>query len=269
MANKDSLGDRMKDYESRTRSYLPRRTYTLLRLDGKAFHTYTRGFERPFDDRLVKAMNATAGYLLSNIQGARFAYVQSDEIQILLTDFAKITTDGWFDYEVQKMVSVSAAMAAAKFNQSIVGEALSSAFDDPDFGLGVLQKYLETQPASFDSRVWTVPDPIEVENAFVWRQQDAMRNAIQMVARSMYSHKECDHKDQKELLEMIAKKGYNWESLDPALRRGRFVVKEGRQIVVEAPPVFSDEKDFLRSRIPILEVFTWRQSSTESLEKNL
>jgi len=114
---RDDLGKRMKtQYELRTRTWLPRRTYTIIRLDGKAFHTFTRGMERPYDERFMNAMDYTAMHLCLEIQGAQMAYVQSDEISILLTDFDKITTDAWFDGQVQKMVSVSASMATAKFN---------------------------------------------------------------------------------------------------------------------------------------------------------
>ena len=110
---KDDLGTRMKtQYEQRTRTWLPRRTYTIIRLDGKAFHTFTRGMERPYDERFMNAMDYTAMHLCLDIQGAVMAYVQSDEISILLTDFDKITTDAWFDGQVQKIVSVSASMAS-------------------------------------------------------------------------------------------------------------------------------------------------------------
>ena len=114
---KDDLGNRMKDYEQRTRIKLPRRTNTIIRMDGKAFHTYTKGLDRPFDENLMYDMNATTQFLCENIQGAKIGYVQSDEISILLTDFDKLTTDAWFDYNVQKMVSVSASLATGKFNE--------------------------------------------------------------------------------------------------------------------------------------------------------
>ena len=114
---KDDLGKRMKEqYEQRTRTYLPRRTYTIIRLDGKAFHTYTRGMARPFDQDFMRVMDETTKYLCENIQGCVMGYTQSDEISLLLTDFTTITTDAWFDGQVQKIVSVAASMATAKFN---------------------------------------------------------------------------------------------------------------------------------------------------------
>lgn len=109
-----SLGDRMKkQYEDRSRIYLQRRTYTIIRIDGKAFHTYTQGLERPFDSKFCRDMDKTAEFLCRNIQGAQFAFVQSDEISILLTDFETIATEAWFDANLQKMCSVSASLATA------------------------------------------------------------------------------------------------------------------------------------------------------------
>ncbi len=85
----DSLGDRMKgQYEDRTRIMLPRRTYTILRADGKAFHTFTRRCEKPYDRRLVEAFDTAMLELCREAQGSCFGYVQSDEISVLLTDFA-------------------------------------------------------------------------------------------------------------------------------------------------------------------------------------
>ena len=112
----DNLGDRMKGYENITRYHLPRRTYSMLRIDGKAFKTFTRGLKKPFDDGFINDMDETACFLCKNIQGAKFAFVQSDEISILLTDFETIQTDAWFDGNVQKMASVSASIATAQFN---------------------------------------------------------------------------------------------------------------------------------------------------------
>src|SRR5262249_45011362 len=115
---KDALGDRMKSqYENRAKTFLPRRTYTVIRIDGKAFHSYTRGLDRPYDQRLMDDMTATAGFLCQEIAGARLAYCQSDEISVILTDFDKVSTQAWFDGGAQKITSVSASLATAKFNE--------------------------------------------------------------------------------------------------------------------------------------------------------
>lgn len=229
----DKLGDRMKEfYEDRTRYFLPRRTYTIIRVDGKAFHTYTRGLESPFDAKLMMDMDSTAAHLCLAIQGAKFAYVQSDEISILLTDFDKLTTDAWFDGNVQKMVSVSSSFATGIFNHLRPGRL-----------------------AYFDSRVFTIPNNVEVENYFIWRQQDATRNSIASAAQVLYSHKELEGKNTSEQQEMIFQKGINWNDYSIGSKRGRVIVKEEmnertKWISID-PPIFTQEREFLSELIPI------------------
>jgi len=209
---KDLLGKRMKEqYEQRTRILLPRRTYTIIRLDGKAFHTYTRGLKRPYDEGFMRVMDETAMFLCQEIQGAQMAYVQSDEISILLTDFERDTTDAWFNGNIQKMVSVSASLATGKFNEWMT----------TNWGGSVKPKGL----AFFDARVFTIPDPIEVENYFIWRQKDAVRNSISMLAQSLYSHKELNGKSQSNMHDMIIAKGKNWNDVPDGFKRGRTIKK--------------------------------------------
>lgn len=129
----DSLGDRMKGYENIARNYLTRRIPTIIRVDGKAFHTFTRGMEKPFDRILMTTMQNTMKYLCENIQGCVFGYTQSDEITLVLTDYATITTDAWFGYNIQKMCSVSASMAIMNLGieqGKRVGEILNSLLDE-------------------------------------------------------------------------------------------------------------------------------------------
>ena len=235
---KDSLGDRMKEfYENRTRNFLPRRTYTIIRVDGKAFHSYTRGLVRPFDEKLVNDMDETACYMCKNIQGAKFAFVQSDEISILLTDFEGLTTDAWFDGNIQKMASISASLATAKFNE-----------------------LRPNKIALFDSRVFTIPSDIEVENYFIWRQQDTTRNSISSVAQSMFSHRELENKNTDQMQEMCFQKGVNWNYFSAKLKRGRLIVKQDykkdgatrtKWVSVE-PPIFTQEREMLKVLIPKL-----------------
>lgn len=236
---KDNLGDRMKDYyESRTKSFLPRRTYTLIRIDGKAFHTYTRGLESPFDEKLINDMDETAKYLCENIQGAKFAFVQSDEISILLTDFDKLQTDAWFNGNVQKITSISASLATARFNE-----------------------LRPNKIALFDSRVFTIPSNVEVENYFIWRQQDTVRNSISSVAQSLYSSKELHKVNISEMKELCFEKGINWNDFEPKKKRGRLIVKEYYQKgkpkrsrwTSISPPTFTQERDKLTELIPILD----------------
>lgn len=207
MNKKDSLGDRMKGYyESITKYFLPRKTYTIIRLDGKAFHTYTHGLQKPFDDKFVNDMNETALYLCKNIQGAKLAFVQSDEISILLTDFDKLTTDLWFGGNIQKMASVSASMATAWFNYLRPGKL-----------------------ALFDSRVFTISSRNEVVNYFIWRQQDTVRNSISSVAQSIFSHKLLDNKNVKMMQEMCFASGTNWNDFSTGLKQGRVVYKNNNE----------------------------------------
>lgn len=251
---KDSLGDRMKEqYENRTRYNLPRRTYTIIRVDGKAFHTLTRGFDKPFDRELMMIMDMTAQAMCEEIQGARMAYVQSDEISILLTDFDTIKTEAWFNGNLQKMISISAAIATAKFNDATLDAYIN----------GGIKKFEPKDLALFDSRVFTISDPIEVENYFIWRQQDATRNSIQMAGRALYSHKECDNKNMSQLQEMCFLKGVNWNDYSAREKRGGWVIKNKTGVsldtdppmvvrgwTVEGAPIFTQERNLLRAQIP-------------------
>ncbi len=236
--SKDSLGDRMKRYEDVNRGYLIQNANTIIRIDGRAFHTYTKQFKRPFDAELVKAMDDTAIYLCSRIQGAKFAYVQSDEISIVITDYDSIDSGMWYEGNIQKIVSVSASMAAAKFNQLMtlrllkieekkVDEWNSSDTHYKFSPFGVMDVEIEKmQLAEFDSRVFQLPSQTEVNNYFLWRQQDCTRNSISSVAQSMYSHKDLHGVNTDQMQELIFKKGTNWNDFDPKLKRGRFIAKK-------------------------------------------
>lgn len=218
----DDLGKRMKEnYEDRTRFSVPRRTYTVIRVDGKAFHTFTKGFKRPFDHSLMDMMDKTAVELCKNIQGAVLGYVQSDEISIVLTDFTTPQTEAWFDGNVQKMASISASIATAAFNAALLHSFTQRGTEEQRNNI-----WSETfKFATFDSRVFTIPDRTEVENYLIWRQQDAVRNSIQMAAQSVYSQKELHGKSCDELQEMLFQKGINWNDYCSGEKRGRAIVK--------------------------------------------
>ena len=195
---KDSLGDRMKsNYEDRQRFYLTRRTPVIMRLDGKAFHTVTKKAVKPYDDTIINIMQATTLKLLQEIQGAKCAYTQSDEISILITDFDEINTEAWFNYNLNKMVSVSSAIASVEFSKL--------------FGKSVY----------FDSRVFNIPKE-EVVNYFRWLYLDWVRNSIQMLAQSLYSHKQLHGKNSSILQDMCIEKGVNWAKLAPIYKNGTF-----------------------------------------------
>lgn len=230
MNNKrDSLGDRMKNYyENRAKTYLTRRMPVIIRLDGKAFHTFTKGLKKPYDKIFHNTMNATMKYLCENIQGCKLGYTQSDEITLLLTDYDTLDTDAWFDNNVQKICSVSASMATMVFN-AVFSELYHNAMfeeEDPTINpyFDVLFKKLNT--AMFDSRCFNIPAD-EVTNCFIWRQQDATRNAIQMLGQCNFSHKELQGKSCNDIQDMLmTQKGINFNDMPTEFKRGVCCVKE-------------------------------------------
>ena len=230
---KDDLGDRMKgNYEDRTRYSLPRRTYTIIRLDGKAFHTYTRGLKKPFDADLYEDMDNAIIAMLPEVQGAVFAYTQSDEISILVTDFAQPTTSAWFDGNLQKICSVGASIITAQFNkQRWLRDALINRAT-PDFDT----------IAYFDARVFTIPDRTEVMNYFIWRNQDCSRNSVSMVAQQNFSHKELQGKSTTSQHEMLHAKGINWATdFSDGEKNGRLIVKEEYDCMAPGGPNHSTQ----------------------------
>jgi tRNA(His) guanylyltransferase len=265
MADVMSIGDRMKtNYENRTRYYLPRRTYTVIRIDGKAFHTFTKGFQLPYDLDFMDMMNLTALKLVSSIQGCKLAYVQSDEINLVLTDFDNIGTDAWFDGNVQKMASVSASIATAEFNRRYLmykckyWQSLRIPAISPE--------EIQAMPlAEFDSRVFTVPELEEVVNLLIWRQQDATRNSIQLAGQNYFSHKKLQNLNCNQIQEMLfAEAGVNWNDYPESFKRGRVAhrchieipekSKHGgviNMIVNENIPVFTADRDYLKNLINV------------------
>ena len=273
--SKDSLGDRMKaDYESRTRYLLPRRTFTLVRVDGRSFHSYTKDCERPYDVGLMADMDATALALCAELTGARLAFVQSDEIQVLLTDFDTPQTQAFFDGSLQKICSIAASVATACFNQSRLARYLSDwgeKFVSSDVGDRPPDAVRRFPFAQFDARVWTIPSRIEVFNAFVWRQQDTTRNAVSMAAQSQFTQGELEGVKTADLQEkLFGERGVNFNDYPEGFKRGRAVVRESFEVPVSAAgvegptgvqtvtrsrwavvasPIFTQDRDWLLSRI--------------------
>lgn len=190
----DNLGDRMKsNYEDVWRIKLPRRMPLIIRLDGKGFHGLK--LDKPFDEHFIECMANTGAQLCEEIQGCQFAYIQSDEVSLLLHDYKKLNSQAWFDKNLQKIVSISAARASIIF-----------------------ERYFQ-QSQVFDARAFVLPES-EVCNYFIWRQKDWLRNSVQMLARSLYSHKELIGKKTQDLHEMCFTKGHNWNNLAPHIKRG-------------------------------------------------
>jgi len=220
---RNSLGDRMKNYyEEVSKTRLTRRTPVIIRLDGKSFHTFTRGFKKPFDELFMKTMQVTMKYLCENIQGCVLGYTQSDEITLVLVDYNKLDTAAWFDYEVQKMTSISASMATLAFNKYYAEIIANDTEDEEEF-----KKYAsKLNMAMFDSRVFNIPKE-EVANCLLWRQLDAERNSILSVAQANYSQKEMQGISCKELVAKLEnEKGIIWGNLPTSQKRGICCIKE-------------------------------------------
>jgi len=227
----DNLGDRMKgNYEKRCQTHLVRRTPVIMHLDGRAFHTLTRGMDKPFDEWFINSMRNTALALVKDIQGAKCAYVQSDEISILITDFDRLTTAAWFDYNVQKMTSISASVASVYFTANM------------------------GMKGYFDSRVFNLPKE-EVCNCFIWRQKDWLRNSIQMLSQHHFSHRELHGKNTSDMHEMLHTKGINWADLPDHLKNGIFIEYKDEMWQIAKPcPIFTQERDVIEKLlIPVEE----------------
>lgn len=228
MPLQDDLGKRMKTYyEEIPKTKLMRRTPVAIRVDGKAFHTFTRGFQKPFDEVLTRAMQETMRYLCENVQGCALGYTQSDEMTLLLVDYQSLDASAWFDYEVQKMCSIAASMATLAFAKAFQKEAIrciSIAGDTPDY-CGTLQAAME-KGAMFDARVFNIPKE-EAANLLYWRQLDAIRNSILTFGQAHFSHKQVQGRSCAQIRELLlTEKGIDWEQLPLHLQRGSCCVKE-------------------------------------------
>ena len=272
----DALGTRMKKYEYVSRTHLVNRCPVIVRLDGKAFHTFTRGFQKPFDEVLVKAMQETMKYLCENIQGCVLGYTQSDEITLILVDYKKINSCAWFDYNIQKCVSVSSSMATLAFNR-----AFAKAFDEwgrenlSDWDIGGTNQPVDEnllklchiydkaqmRGAMFDSRVFNIPKE-EVTNCVLWRQNDATRNSIEMVGQANFSQNQLHKKSCNEIQDMLMlQKGINWNNFPTHLKRGSCCIRKvdettGRSkwvIDTEIPIFKGDGRKYIDNLICICE----------------
>lgn len=266
----DTLGDRMKKHEAVTQQTLPRRTYTILRVDGRSFHTWTKGLVRPYDEDFMDCMDGAAVALCECISGSQFAFVQSDEISLLAVDFLDIKSQAWFDGNVQKWCSVSAGIAGSAFNHRVSEfrgkiEDLRgvSPLEAAKHKLGATKK----PNAMFDARVFPITDFIEVENYFIWRQKDAVRNSVTMLAQAYASHKQLQNKSVPQRHEIIHAAGDNWVNHPVGFKHGRVVVKHESVVadysaIAGKPrysnwaadlqtPVFTKDRDYLRKLIPL------------------
>lgn len=227
-----SIEDRMKRYESVSKYFLPRRVPVIIRVDGRAFHTLTRKmFMKGYDKNFIEKMQQVALFMRENISGCYFCYSQSDEISFLLTDYKTISTEPWFGYNLQKIVSISASLA-------------SSAFSD-----------LCKTRVTFDSRAFSISAD-DVCNYFIWRQQDATRNAIQMLGQEHYSHKNLYGKNCSEIQEMLfSQRNINFNDCTTVRKRGFCVVKDKLKGIIldEEIPIFSSDRNYVERFVNVRE----------------
>lgn len=268
---KDSLGDRMKMYEGVAKTTLMKRVPVIIRIDGKAFHTFTKGFVRPFDDVLIKSMQETTLWLCENIQGCVLGYTESDEITLVLCDYQTYDTSAWFDYEVQKLCSIAASMATMQFNRrfywnienfiSPVKTLLDCDMsldenDEAKWKQYEVYRKAYNRGAMFDARCFNVPKE-EVHNVILWRQQDATRNSIQMVGQTNFSQKQLEGKSCNEIQDMLhEQKGINWNNFETYKKRGAAIIKkyndkEGHDvwIVDTNMPILTEDRNYVSSRV--------------------
>ena len=227
----DFLGDRMKNYEARNQYWLQTRTPVIIRVDMRAGHTFTKGFQRPFDEVFGNSMVRTMEYCAANIGNCVFAYCQSDEITFVLSDYRKLNTDAWFGYRTDKLCSIAASMATMAFNRFFEAEmnvfkAGHTIFDTNEwaypkageiYGAYMLAK---SKGAMFDARCFNIPKE-EVCNCIYWRQLDATRNSIQMVGQANFSHAELQGKSCNDIQDMLhEQRGINWNDFPTRWKRG-------------------------------------------------
>lgn len=260
------LANRMKEYEKRNQYYLQKRTPVAIRVDGRSFHTFTKGFQRPFDEILMTTMQETARYMCENIQNAKFAYVQSDEITIILVDYDTLETDCWFNYRTDKLCSIAASMATLKFNMAFKEAILNEKWEWKNSltpqsveiqeahnnYIATLKKAAQ-KGAMFDARCFNIPKE-EVANLIYWRQLDAMRNSVQMVAQANFPHKELQGLNQEALKgKLHLEKNIIWDNYPIYKQRGTAVYKStsGEWIVDKCMPILKENWDYIRNLINV------------------
>lgn len=202
-----SLAERMRGYELASRVVLPARTYTIIRVDGCRFSAYTRRLTKPFDDALTDALDAAALALCGRVQGAAFAYASSDEISLLACDFAQENTQAFLGGRLDKIVSIGASTVTAAFNAARAAGGAEA-------------------HATFDGRAFVIPDPTEVANYFVWRQRDALRNAVNAVAETHLGRRALHGLNRVQRLEALTAAGVDFEDYPLRHRQGRLVTRQ-------------------------------------------
>lgn len=236
---KDSLGNRMKSYERKGEVYLPEDRPVILRLDGKAFHTYTKGMVRPFDEALSAAMKQTLKFLCEQVSGCRFGYTQSDEITLILTADVSVSAYGkhyapWFNNRLQKIITTAASLCTFEFNRIM---------------------YPKTNKiAVFDCRAISVPDYVEAANNVFWRQLDARRNSVSMFAQANYTQKQLNGLSCEQMKEKLREeKGLVWDDQIAYQKWGVVCKKDkdnGGWAIDENTPLLKEDWEYIYGEIP-------------------
>jgi tRNA(His) guanylyltransferase len=239
---KDALGQRMKSYEKELKTFITPKSYVVLRLDGRAFHTWTKGLERPYDIRLIKVMGQVMNEICKEMSTACLGFQQSDEISLLFSDRAREETELWFGGNVQKIVSVASSIATGHFARA----------------------YPERSLAQFDARVFTLPSEIEVRNYFRWRQADIERNSVSMTASSYYSPKQLHGMTTAKRREMLIDKGIDIDGMDSRFLYGQVCYPDTRTERVEYTNKRTGEKHIS----PLVERRVWETIAAPRLDAN-
>lgn len=247
----DALGTRMKGYESRNQYYLQKRTPVVIRVDGKAFHSFTKELQRPFDTIFQSSMIQTMKALCENIQNCVFGYTQSDEITFILKDYTQLDTCAWFDYRTDKLCSIAASLATYYFNKFFhfhATQIINITSTTNEYSL-VLMRCLEKM-AIFDARCFNIPKE-EVVNLVYWRQLDAIRNSILMCGQANFSHAELMNKSCPQIKEMLLSIGKDWDKLPIYKQRGIACVRENKTWITDysMPILLKEDRDYLERLI--------------------
>lgn len=260
----DTFGERMKNYEYVTRNYLTNRVPVIIRIDGKAFHNFTKGLDKPCDKVFLQAMAQTTKELCEQIPRVIIGYTQSDEISLVMMNTSNKNSDLWFSNNLSKVISVSASIATLEFNKAFGNLAIQfdmdngTMFDNPAKDSKYRSKIFT---ACFDSRAFNIPEE-EIINYFIWRQKDCQKNAVSSTARTMFSHSELLNLNQQQQKDkMFNEKGFDFNNaFTQDFKTGCVFIKEkaervgydnfGKKFVamsnkwVKTNKIFEDEYEF-------------------------
>ena len=239
---KDDFGDRMKRYENTFRYYLLPREPVIIRLDGAHFHTFLKHFRKPFDEVFSDCMCKTMEGLCRNVPGCVLGYTQSDEITLVLINDTNINTQTWFDGNLNKIVSTSAAMATLFFNKALKEVEYSG-------GLADVYKKAAEIGATFDSRAFNIPKE-EVTNAVYWRQKDALRNSVNMMGFANFPTETMDGKSVEQVKEMLDLINCSWSKIPVKFQRGICCIKDkdGKWFIDYKIPIFlGDDRSYIEN----------------------